>query len=148
MKRQLSNGLWGGSLTLQYLGFGKKASFTLHSRNLRHILTAKRSPTHTLHAQANVYWGWGRQALALSVAHLFTFISMVLRNLMSMQKSSVEHLFVGLFFKIAESCTRPIAISVWEIKGVHYSLEGRKMVLRESLWFPLSAFSQATVNWG
>lgn len=46
-------------------------------------------------------------------------------------ESSVEHLFGGLFFKIAESCTRPIAISMWEIKGVHYSLEGRKMVLRE-----------------
>lgn len=35
---------------------------------------------------------------------------------------------------------------MWETKGVHYSLESRKMVLRESLWFPLSAFSPATVT--
>lgn len=64
---------------------------------------------------------------------------------MSMQKSSAEHLFGGLF-QIAESCSRPVAISMWEIKGVHYSLEGRKTVLRESLWLPLSAFSPATVT--
>lgn len=89
--------------------------------------------------------GGGRQALALSAAHLFTFISMVWRNLMSIQKSSAEHLFGGLF-QIAESCSRPVAISMWEIKGVHYSLEGRKTVLRESLWLPLSAFSPATVT--
>lgn len=70
---------------------------------------------------------------------------MVWRNLMSTQKSSVEHLFRGLF-QIAESCSRPVAISMWEIKGVHYSLEGRKTVLRESLWLPLSAFSPAIVT--
>lgn len=50
------------------------------------------------------------------------------------QTSFVEHLFGGLF-KTPESCTRLTAISLWEIKGIHCSWEGRNMVLSGHLWF-------------
>lgn len=93
-----------------------------------------------------VYIGGGGGRLWLFLLPICLHSSAWFGGILCLCRSLLQSISLGAFFRLQSHAAGQLPSQMWEIKGVHYSLEGRKTVLRESLWLPLSAFSPATVT--